>query len=790
MIISLLFVILFAISGICISEIVFQNHRFVNRIWLGLVIGLLLLTWLPVLFAFAIGFTLTAQLLSAAVAFAATLPCAYIAYRRKRDSIRKSCRIHIKIPALFLIVFIVLLGSYLFYTHVLFKHEDGSLWVGQVTFGDLAMHLGFISSIAEQTSFPPQYSIFPGHTLNYPFLCETSAATLYQLGASLRQAYLVTSIYALLLVVLGVYKFFEQWLKRTGRAVFATVLFFFGGGFGFIYFFDLAKAGGVLTALVSSGNQTTASLWLDGFYYTPTNIPDLGLRWVNAIVDMLVPQRATLFGWAFLFPCLYLLYGFVFENKIRNVIPLAVIGGMLPLIHTHSFLALGIISATYCIQDLVIVRFEKKRLFLWIIYAGVACLLGFPQLFAFAFRQASEGSLVQIHLNWANNADSYLWFYIKNFGLIFLLMPFAFFLLSRKDRRIYTGVLPLWVISEFVIFQINEYDNNKLLFIWFAFTCAIVAKLLFVLKDRVNRSIFRQSSKTDRLRTLGILTSFLLIVFAVYYFIKFAFDRENGLAMHQGTALTMFFIACLDLSLTIRGIAESRSEGKRLMLWIAQAGIASWMILSIFIIWYRQYDLEMLRFTDFYAISSIFLCAFGLLLVAAENVFMADRTTKPRFTGMLAAKQLCTFLIVFVMTVSSVMTILRECKSEYQVYSADEAALSEAIKEHTDPDETILAGSYLWNLVTPLTGRNIVTGTGTFLFFHGINGFIEREEDVKCMFGNPEDNPDLFRKYRIRYVLISNAERGYPIDYDYFDRNAVVVFSNDAGVLYLLPDHA
>ena len=785
MIISLAYVVLFAISGICISGVVFQNEKITNKIWLGLVLGLLELTWLPVLFAFAIGFTFTAQILAAAAAFISGAICCFITFRRRSGRLH-AFRVRIKTPALILIVSVFAIGSVLFYTHVLYRHGDGSIWVGQVTYGDLAMHLGFVSSIAEQGAFPPQYSIFPGHALNYPFLCETSASTLYQLGASLRQAYLLTSGYALLLVAAGVYKFFEQWLKKTDRAVFAAILFFFGGGFGFVYFFDLSKTGGALTRLLSESGQSVSRMWLDGFYLTPTNIPELGLRWVNTIVDMLIPQRATLFGWAMLFPCLYLLHGFVFEKKRKNVIPLAVIAGLLPMIHTHSFLALGIISAFYCIADLIRVRFETKRLFAWILYAGIACALAFPQLFLFTFRQASEGELVRFHLNWANNADSFLWFYVKNFGVIFLLMPFAFFLLSAKDRRIYSGVLPLWLISEFVIFQVNEYDNNKLLFIWFAYTCAIVAKLLFVWKDRAARMIRRKTSSQDRLATFGVLAVSLLFVFVAYFFAKAVFDREFGMMMRHGTALTLFFLAGLCLTVCIGGLSESRGNLRRVLIWTFETALAAWLMISVFIVWYLQYDADAVSFTDFYAISSIALGTIGVFLLIADRLFGEGCSRKVRFAGLAAAKQVCAYLLVFTLTVSSAMTILRELRSEYQVYTADEAVLSESIKEHTEPDETILASSYLWNLVTPTTGRNIVTGTGTFLFFHGINGFIEREEEVRLMFMDPEHHLELFRKYGIRHVLISNAERGYPIDYDYFEQNGTIDFQNDAGTLYEL----
>ena len=56
-----------------------------------------------------------------------------------------------------------------------------------------------------------------------------------------------------------------------------------GSGFGFVYFLkDAATFKGIFT----------------GFYTTPTNYTTKNIVWVNPIVDLLIPQRATLFGWA------------------------------------------------------------------------------------------------------------------------------------------------------------------------------------------------------------------------------------------------------------------------------------------------------------------------------------------------------------------------------------------------------------------------------------------------------------------------------------------------------------
>ena len=397
MILSILYLLFYAVAGVQIGRCLFKNESFPRRLWLGLTLGLFGSIWMPSLFSFALGFETLSHILGAALMAVLALLCLLL---KQKAPVAKAKDYRELLPLLWLLP-LFLVGAYLFSTHIL-EPKTGGWYVGQTTYGDLAMHLGFISSLAEQGFFPPEYSIFPGHTVNYPFLCEVPSASLFQFGASLRWAYLLPALYAYGLVILGVYFAFTAWLKRADRVRFATYLFFIGGGFGFIYFFDRLAGSSTVGALIGeSGYSSNLSFLLNDFYVTPTNLPRIGLRWVNPIVDMLIPQRATLFGWAFLFPCLYLLLRFAFEKRKEVLLPLILFAGGLPLIHTHSFLALGIVSAVYCVQELVR-QFDAKRLLQWGCYGCIVVLLAAPQLFGFAFQQASESGMVRLHFNWAN----------------------------------------------------------------------------------------------------------------------------------------------------------------------------------------------------------------------------------------------------------------------------------------------------------------------------------------------------------------------------------------------------
>lgn len=624
---SMAYLAAFIACGIGVSRLVFAQERPVVRLWLGCVMALVMLLWLPALWAFLLNFTLLAQLLALVTAACAGCACFLLARRRERQRtpwLEESALLFTLLP-------LFVIGVILLSTHTI-VNRDGALWVGQSTYGDLAMHLGFITSIAEQGTFPPMYSICPDTPVGYPFLSDSISSTFYVLGADLRFATMLPAMFAYGLVLLGVYLFFERWLSERKIASFATLLFFIGGGLGFAYFFDLAQF-----------QPDRLSSLFTAFYETPTNDPGYGLRWVNPIADMLIPQRATLFGWALLFPCLYLLYRGAFEKDLRTFLPLGVIAGALPLVHTHSFLALGIISAVYFVRS--IVRAEgRAQLLGYLKYAGIVALLAGPQLLCFTFRQS--GSFLKLNWNWDNVSDSFLWFYIKNWGLLFLLLPVAYLDADKHDRAVYSGVLLVWLLGEVVQFQPNPYDNNKILFIWFAFTCALVGKWLV--------------RTYQRLRTQMLL------------------DRRP---LHGTRILAGLVCAALFLSGTL--------------------------------------------------------------------------------------------------------TLVREWKSEYQLIGADEVEAAAFIQERTAQDATFLTHNNHNNAVAALTGRNIVCGSGTFLYFHGVD-YSAREKALAGLFEEPETTLQALKEvYSIDYVYVGPYERGnYNCNIAYYAAHCRVVFDNGSVVIY------
>ena len=458
-----LFAAVFTAGGIALSGAIFRSEPVWARFSLGLTAGLAAQLCLPALFAGAFGLNKPAIWSACAVFAAVCLICAL----KNKEAYSSSGAFEL-LPMLLSALPVFLYAAYLTRTHTLLPAESGDLMTGQSTFGDLPMHLAFAKSMAVRGVFPPTYSLLAGDVpLCYPFLCDAIASYYIVLGASLTKAMSFSALLALFTAFCGAYACCRAALDSNAKALLAFVLFFCGSGLGFMYFIDGAKA-----------NPSNFTRIFTAFYQTPTNYVDKNIRWVNPIVDMLIPQRATLFGWALLFGCLYLLYRAALCGKYRLFLPLGVLAGCMPMVHTHSFLALGIISGVLLFRFLLTGRLHTREGGGWAAYFLAAVSLALPQLLFFTFRQAGSDGFLRFSFNWANSSDGYFWFYIKNIGLVYILLIPAFIHSGSKNRWFYTGGLAILAIAEFIVFQPNDYDNNKLLFVWHFLGCIIVADFI------------------------------------------------------------------------------------------------------------------------------------------------------------------------------------------------------------------------------------------------------------------------------------------------------------------------
>lgn len=689
--IGTLYFLFFQIIGFLFAQFILRSKSLLTRALCGSVLGSVLLAWIPALFAFFFDFSIISHICAVLLCYAVILILFLLRLPHAGLSFPAAGRIKYTLGKhrVFLIIsgFTFALFCVMLSTHSFPMLEDG-MHTGQCTYGDMNMHLGFITSIARQQTFPPYYSIAPGTKLSYPFLCDSISSSIYIWGASLRWAYMLPMYFAFLQVITAFYSIAFTWFKKASEATFAWFLFFFNGGMGVVYFIDWSNE-----RLYTFRNIFTE------YYQTPTNLINNNIRWVNIIVDMLLPQRATLFGYAVLFTCIWLLWRCAF-NKEYDLFPVtAVLTASLPMIHTHSFLAMGIISACWllvflmrgislkhlpkypgrilltafllfmctlqilvekglltgsaqllsiCIAVpgiLIILGLRYLLLFIrqngirsiistWGIYLCIILLLALPQLCYWTFSQTSNDGFLTGHFNWGNLGDNYLWFYIKNWGIILLLLIPAICHSTHRDLGILTAGFFIWFIVELVCFSPNPYDNNKLLYVAYAFFCCISAK------------------------------------YGCYVYRR------------------------------IKSIPGTK-------------------------IW-------------------------------------------------------CT-LFLFLCSVSGILSVIREVISDHTLYSAAHVAAAVYVDQNTPVDSTFLTSDRHVNEIAALTGRNIVSGSPSFLGPHGVYDD-ERAKDVQTMFESPKTSENLFQQYSVDYIMISSWERScYNLEEDVFDTMFECVYEGNEG---------
>ncbi|MBQ7572864.1 MAG: hypothetical protein IJT23_01240 [Clostridia bacterium] len=471
----------FLFVGFLYANTIFKNKDIYFRGWFGGVIGTVALMSGIMIPASVFGFSILSHIVLL-VLF--TVP--YILLKAlKKDKlfdIELSCtEKYADIKTLcFVILPITLVICVLLTNHVLVPYKGGFA-SGQSTYGDLQMHLSFITSIKEQGEFPPEYSLLSGTLMNYPFFADMLSGSLYLLGTPLRWAVLIPSYIISFLLVLGFYILAYTITKNRVASILATVFFFINGGFGFAYFLDGAKADrGIFTDIFT------------GYYHTPTNFNEHNIRWSNTICDMIIPQRTTMAGWFMLMPCLWLLIDALKTKSRQEYIILGILAGFMPMVHTHSFLALGIISGAMFFLYLFGEDNKKDYIINWVIFGGIVLVMAAPQLVFWTFRQTvGNESFLKWQFNWVNHADPYLWFYIKNWGITALFIAPAFAYAKKDNRRLLVAVAVVFVIAELILFQPNEYDNNKLFYPVYMIAVINVSAWLVYMWDMLKNVKFR-----------------------------------------------------------------------------------------------------------------------------------------------------------------------------------------------------------------------------------------------------------------------------------------------------------
>ena len=140
--------------------------------------------------------------------------------------------------------------------------------------------------------------------------------------------------------------------------------------------------------------------------------------------------------------------------------------------------------------------------------------------------------------------------------------------------------------------------------------------------------------------------------------------------------------------------------------------------------------------------------------------------------------------VVAVASFSAVLTMGREAVARYQLFGTGAVELAQWVEANTDPASVILTDTRHNNEIASLAGRNVVCGSPSYLYYHGLP-YDRAQRDVGQMYAAPQESQALLAQYQVRYILVSDFERGsYPVNQAALDALYPRVYDDGSRVLY------
>jgi len=492
-VLAVLFLTLQVTFGILISSFVDPKRKLsmVEFFFMSVVLGLGLSTFLLLSILLVSGSWSVAIFLMFIILIAAGLIILWRQFRDLRFGINYEINFRYLLSPIILgfLIFLLLYLAVLFGIMVI--DENGLPFAISLGWGDSAYHLNMIERLRTTDPFILEHPVISGEKLSYPFLVNLLSALYERLG--------FTKIIAWNLPIFsfGISSFFLIFL--LGKRVFSNqklslalvILFFFGGGIGFLWFFqDLSVAleqGGInsfLSTLIDPPREYT-HLENRNSVESATSESPLNIVWIVPAISFFSHQRSFTAGVSL---ALLIFLGFVTYRRDQSIWRWGLVWGMIPFWHSHSFIAVSIIIICWFFYDISNWRS-------WLKGGILGCIVALPQVIFLisatwnsSFFRPQLGWMMCTHNNNWYNCDQGVagvdtnpfWFWTKNFGCVFWVWiiavgTFLFMKGKNKDEfrsKITPFIVPslvLFIITNVFLFQPWEFDNNKIIFYWWIF---------------------------------------------------------------------------------------------------------------------------------------------------------------------------------------------------------------------------------------------------------------------------------------------------------------------------------
>lgn len=350
----------------------------------------------------------------------------------------------------------------LFKSHMLQK-VNGDLYTGGASYGDLAFHTTLINSFVFGDNRQLQNPVFSGTPLTYAPMMDFLSALLVFTGTSLQQALYVPGILFGIVIICLIFFLTLEFTEKMFAAILTPILFIFNGGAGFIFFVkDWQKSGIDIVSFLGSMTKQYSHL------------ADYNIHFSNIVSDYFLPQRTFLMGFAVGLTIIIFIFKYFKTHNKHYLVISGALSGLLPIIHPHSLIALGIFMPVITLLNLK-VKHIRNLIFYYLIPLAVIGII--PMLWIFGSKQVTQ-SFGRIQLFWMSENENPVVFYLKNIGLVTPLVLTSLFSIKKNQLKNYLPFLAMFVVTNIYVFQPHDYDNMKIMIYWFVASLALISCLL------------------------------------------------------------------------------------------------------------------------------------------------------------------------------------------------------------------------------------------------------------------------------------------------------------------------
>ncbi len=413
--------------------------------------------------------------------------------------------------ALLALIVVIIFHGYLV-TKTFWFDAEGNIRAAIAGYGDIPFHLTQVSKFAFG-SFDLNEPIFTGERLRYAFFINLISGLILRITGSWTFSLHFPTIFFIAAGTILVYLIYQKLLVRRWAAILAVTLFFLGSGFGSYYqyqkyFVERVAPDKSFAEYLTDNNISTISKW-DASY------PQQNINWGAPLSLVFLHQRSFFLGFFLFVLFVYLLTRLTKDLRHNDWVWPAMVLGISPLAHYHSFVSMGMVAATF-----LAIQFFKKRTklvkkILQMFLLGI--IIASPQIIYLAdtkdgLQLTGSRSFIDFHWGWMTEPTigsvkfqengllfsdllaffNYLWI---NFGVILPLFVLAIFFVKRPDFRHHFPLgffalagLVLMLSVQFIRFQPWDYDNNKMLVYFQFFATPLIISIFLWLIPKWGRA--------------------------------------------------------------------------------------------------------------------------------------------------------------------------------------------------------------------------------------------------------------------------------------------------------------